>query len=418
MKVVLIGGSSPSTPALIEYLAAHHNLPDIEIILLGRSKIRLELVSNAARILAGNAPITITTATTTDPRWRDTFLGADVIVLQARIGGYEARLRDETFPLRYGVCGDQDLGPGGISNAWRSWPEIRQFFVEAGLRSPHARFFVLSSPVGILVRLGLLAAPRLRVMGMCELPRTTLHEICDGLKIPDSEVVSLGYIGLHHMGWLYRLNSATRDLIHEYETIRKDSNTFPSAHLIREYSAIPTRYVRLHFHRSEVIAEQKQAPGARSLYLAHYREKTFATFANGCGDAIKAVLRERPAPWYSEALGPLILAGLGCAIAQPVFLSGLAGSGVSDFPENEILELAHSASDTIDRLTVPRPIPEKVVNWIRPFLSAERIATEAIWRLDPETLRLALATHPWTSSLDNSARAALANDIMVTSAVI
>jgi 6-phospho-beta-glucosidase len=413
MKVVLIGGSSPSTPALIEYLAANKSLPDIEIVLLGRSKIRLALVSKAARTLAGNAPITITTATTQDPHWRDTFSGADVIILQARVGGYEARLWDETFPLRYGVCGDQDLGPGGLSNAWRSWPLLRQFFIEAARRSPHARFFVLSSPVGILVRLGLLAVPQLRVMGVCELPRTTLHEICSDLKIPDSEVISFGYIGLHHMGWFYGLNSATRDLIHEYETIRRDFNTFPSAHLIRKYSAIPTRYVRFHFHKDDVIAEQNRAPGARSLQLAHYREKAFATFADGSGNAIKAILRERPAPWYSDALGPLILAEAGCTIAQPVFLSCAAVSPVSEFPDSEVLELAHSAADThIDSLIVHRPIPDEVVNWIRPYLSAERIATEATWRLDPETLRLALATHPWTSILENSARVSLANDIM------
>lgn len=413
MKVVLIGGSSPSTPALIEYLATQKNLPEIDIVLLGRSKTRLALVTNAAQTLAGNAPITISSATTEDSSWPETFSGADVIVLQARVGGYEARQWDESFPLRYGICGDQDLGPGGFSNAWRSWPQLKRFFIEASLRSPHTRFFVLSSPVGILVRLGLLAAPQLSVMGVCELPRTTLHEICSALEIANTDLISFGYIGLHHMGWFYRLNFDKRDLIRTYEKTRKIFDAFPSSHLIRKYSAIPTRYLRLHFNCHDVIEEQKRAPGARSRHLVRYSEKAFATFAEGCADAIKAVLRERPAPWYSQAIGPLLLASAGITTVQPVFLSRPNCGAVKEFSESDTLELAHFVTKTsVDSLTLPQPIPDDLITWIQPFLVAEHIAAEATWRSDPEAMKLALATHPWTSRLDDSARIALANEVM------
>jgi 6-phospho-beta-glucosidase len=413
MKVILIGGSSPSTPTLIEYLAAQKNLPPIEIVLLGRSKTRVALVSNAARTLAGNAPITIRTATTDDPNWSETLWGADAIVLQVRVGGYEAREWDETFPLRYGICGDQDLGPGGFSNAWRSWPQLKPFFIEASLQCPRARFFVLSSPVGILVRLGVLAAPQLSLMGVCELPRTTLHEICSALEIPNGDLVSFGYIGLHHMGWFYRLNLRTRDLITEYETTRKNLNSFPSAHSIRKYSAIPTRYLRLHFHRKDVIEEQRREPGARSRRLAQYREKAFTTFATGCADAIKAVLKERSAPWYSQAIGPLLLATAGNNITRSAFLSRRNDGAVKEFPENDIFELPYVVTQTsVENLMHSQPVPDKLINWIRPFVVAERMAAEATWCSDPEAMELALATHPWTSELDDSTRSALANEVM------
>jgi 6-phospho-beta-glucosidase len=413
MKVVLIGGSSPSTLALIEYLVTQKNLPDIELVLLGRYITPLALVSNAARTVAGNASITIRTATTDDPGWPEAFLGADAIVLQARVGGYKAREWDETFPLRYGICGDQDLGPGGFSNAWRSWFQLKQFFIEASVRAPHARFFVLSSPVGILVRLGLFAAPQLTVMGVCELPRTTLHEICSTLEIANSDLVSFGYIGLHHMGWFYRLNLRTRDLISEYETTRENLAGFPSAHLIRKYSAIPTRYLRLHFHGNEVIEEQRQAPGARSRHLMHYREKAFATFATGCAETIKAILRERSAPWYSQAIGPLLLATAGYNTARPVFLSRRNDGALKQFPESDVLELAHVVTQTsVESLILPELIPDNLISFMRPFVVAERLAAEATWRSDPEPMKLALATHPWTSGLDDSTRSALANEVM------
>ena len=388
----------------------------MEIVLLGRSPTRLALVGKAAQTLAGNAPITISTATTNDPNWPETFLGADAIVLQVRVGDYEARERDETFPLRYGICGDQDLGPGGFSNAWRSWAQLKPFFMEASLRCPHARFFVLSSPVGILVRLGMLAAPQLNLMGLCELPRTTLHEICGALEIPICDPLNFGYIGLHHMGWFYRLNLRTRDLISEYETTRKNPASFPSARLIREYSAIPTRYLRLHFQGNDVIEEQRRVPGARSRRLVQYREKAFATFATGRVDAIKAVLKERPAPWYSQAIGPLLLATAGNNTARPAFLSRRNDGAVKEFPENDVLELAHVVTKTrVETLNLPQPIPDKLINWIRPFVAAERMAAEATWLPDPEAMELALATHPWTSKLDNSTRRTLADEVTSSS---
>src|SRR5437588_468682 len=37
MKIVVVGGSSPSTPALFESLAAVPDLPPLEVVLLGRS---------------------------------------------------------------------------------------------------------------------------------------------------------------------------------------------------------------------------------------------------------------------------------------------------------------------------------------------------------------------------------------------
>ena len=71
MKIVLIGGSSPSTPTLIDWLAAYRPLPPLEIILLSRSETSLEPVARAARLLVGDRPISISVIPTTDYRWAE-----------------------------------------------------------------------------------------------------------------------------------------------------------------------------------------------------------------------------------------------------------------------------------------------------------------------------------------------------------
>src|SRR5271157_5055584 len=162
MKIVLIGGSSPSTPTLIGYLARRRELPPLEVVLLSTSETSLRPVVGAAEALIGDRPIRILSVPLADCYWPEALCDADVIVLQARIGGYEARKNDETFPLAFDICGDQDLGPGGLANAWRSWPHLERFFLEAAARAPKAILLVLSSPVGLIVRLGLLSTPHMK----------------------------------------------------------------------------------------------------------------------------------------------------------------------------------------------------------------------------------------------------------------
>ena len=159
MKVVLIGGSASSTPALIDYLAGVPCLPPMEIALMGRSAVNLERVTRASRLLAEGLPIKVTWRHTGDPSWDCEFVSADVIVLQARVGGLDGRVFSETFPPNYGICGDQGLGPGGLASAWWSWPILEKYFLRANVLASGSTFVVLSSPMGILVRLGRRVAP-------------------------------------------------------------------------------------------------------------------------------------------------------------------------------------------------------------------------------------------------------------------
>src|SRR5207253_409301 len=99
---------------------------------------------------------------------------ADLVLVQIRNGGYAARAFDETFPLTYGVAGDEALGPGGLSAGIRNWKAIEPALDQISRFSPNALVLMMSSPVGLLVRASMQRFPNLRLAGICELPWTTL----------------------------------------------------------------------------------------------------------------------------------------------------------------------------------------------------------------------------------------------------
>jgi 6-phospho-beta-glucosidase len=121
MKMVIIGGSSFSTPGLLNFLDSNGTPRGMEVVLASRSRERLAAVKRAAHFLArGN--LEIKTETTESNNWSEILDGAEIVVIQIRVGGFDGRLFDETFPNRYGLCGDEGLGAGGVSAGWGSWP--------------------------------------------------------------------------------------------------------------------------------------------------------------------------------------------------------------------------------------------------------------------------------------------------------
>src|SRR6478736_5891504 len=56
---------------------------------------------------------------------RDTAIdGADVVLLQLRVGGQAARFGDETLPPRFGLVGQETVGAGGFAKALRTVPVV------------------------------------------------------------------------------------------------------------------------------------------------------------------------------------------------------------------------------------------------------------------------------------------------------
>jgi 6-phospho-beta-glucosidase len=406
MKIVVIGGSSQSTPALIAYLARQTNLPDLRIHLLGRAPSKLSAVRRAARVLAEPSGMVIEAVQFLEREIHAALEGANLVLVQIRPGGYAGRVFDETFPLRYGVCGDEGLGPSGLSAAWRNWPEVAWWLNRINQAAPGAFVVLLTSPTTILVMAAEHCFPKLRVVGICELPRTTLLDIFQTLGATEASA-TFDYFGVNHLGWFSRISAGTRDLIGEYAAQLGDSKVFPTARQIVSCQGIPLKYLRLHYDAGEVLKEQRAARRSRGEILEELGAEAFAVFANGTRREMEAVLKRRPAPWYTHAVGPLILALTGRVTGIPFFLSVPNRGFLADFLDDDILECAHQVTgEGLTRIPNQRPIPSNMVALTKALVGFHRLASSAVTSRDPLALKTALLAHPWTTDAGSAAEMA------------
>src|SRR5262249_47224204 len=142
-KVALLGGSSAFTPALARDLAAAAP-PPIALHLWGRSPARLELVRRACSRFGERVPLAVRATT----RLEEALEGASVVVQQVRVGGAAARDHDESFPLPFGIPGDEGIGPSGLAAAIRSAPVLRRLAGPIRARAPDAVVLNLTAPLG------------------------------------------------------------------------------------------------------------------------------------------------------------------------------------------------------------------------------------------------------------------------------
>jgi 6-phospho-beta-glucosidase len=398
MKLVILGGSAPSTPALFRYFRSQTSMPPLEAVLVGRSGTRTKQIERAAKLLSAGTPVSVSSASFDDPDFTTALQGAKIVVIQVRCGGLLARDFDESFPLQYGQCGDEGLGPGGLAAAWRTWPRIQSWLEMIRNCCPKAFVIVLTSPLSILVGLAIQQFPSLQLVGTCELPWTTLCGIANSLKVSPHDV-DFDYAGVNHLGWFYRLEYQGRDLIAEFAVHQSRQGGFPSGELIRSNAAVPLRYLRMHFDSSEVLHEQRTRTMPRAQELQAIGERSFFAYENGAIEEILTALTQRSAGWYSDAVGPLILAHLGIPQSLPFFLSLQNGRSYPQFGEDEVLEIPHRVEEGRLISQPPRSqVPTNLRQLLHSFLEYERLAGKAVIERNRSLLEGAIRIHPWTTN--------------------
>lgn len=411
MKLAIVGGSAPSTPQLFLSDAMQKVLPDLDVTLIGRSRERLAAVAHAIDQVRAEAGHTPRLASFEPEELRDALRDADVVLVQVRCGGYAGRAFDETFPLRYGICGDEGLGPGGLSAAWRSWPELVGVFDAIADACPHTRILLLTSPVSILVRCFRARYSALDVVGICELPWTTLQSVCASVGA-DPRDVSFEYAGVNHLGWFSAVKNGPRDVLGEFAAQRTAADGFPSRELIAACGGIPLKYLRLHYERDLVVFEQRAAAAPRGAELHAVQDAAIAAFAGGKRGDIEKALATRPAPWYEHAVGPFVasLAAPDESTRIPLFLSVPNGARLEGFEDSDILEVAHRVDGgSVVPIARSWALPSASRPLLESFVRYERSATQAVLMRDVDALCSSLAIHPWVR--DEETAHSLAGDI-------
>jgi alpha-galactosidase/6-phospho-beta-glucosidase family protein len=257
---------------------------------------------------------------------------------------------------------------------------------------------MMTSPVSLLVRCARTAFPELRVVGICELPWTTLKDICETVGV-DAGAVSFTYAGVNHLGWFGPIACGALDVFEAYKKLRAHA-AFPSAQVIESCEGIPLKYLRLHYERSAVVLEQRARRVSRGDELQRLQTLAYDVFETGDREAIRRALDARPTPWYEDALGPLLAAmATGSDSTMPFFLSVPCRGALAGFGDDDILEIAHSfKGGDFERIDRSCGVPAKARVDLERFVRYERGASRAVAARDSGALAGALEDHPWVDS--------------------
>ncbi|HEX6701378.1 MAG TPA: hypothetical protein VF101_11665, partial [Gaiellaceae bacterium] len=253
MKLAVVGAGSTYTPELVSGLS---RLPVDALALHDIDAERLEIVGGLARRmldrqdydgeleLGGDLDAAVE--------------GADFVLIQIRVGGQEARLRDETVPLRCGCIGQETTGAGGFAKAMRTVPVVLEIAERVRERAAAGAWIVdFTNPVGIVTR-ALLDAGH-RAVGLCNVAIGFQRRFA-GLLGVEPERVLVDQVGLNHLTWVRAVRVAGSDVLPDLLSEHGDelaAEVGLPRRVLDELGAIPSYYLHYFYAHDEVLAEQR-----------------------------------------------------------------------------------------------------------------------------------------------------------------
>jgi 6-phospho-beta-glucosidase len=391
VKIAVIGGGSTYTPELVDGFARLGSMVD-ELVLIDPATERLEIVGAfAARIFNQHGhPGKVTWTTDLDAGVTD----VDAAVIQLRVGGQNARISDETFPLECGCVGQETTGAGGLGKALRTVPVVLDVADRIRRRAkPGAWIVDFTNPVGIVTR-ALLDAGH-QAVGLCNVAIGFQRRFASYLGVDPSAVV-LDHVGLNHLTWeraayvdgVDRLPSLISGHLSEISGM-----VDVPVEIISMLGNVPSYYLSYFYNHDKHVRESIGAP-TRGQRVAEIEATLLEMYRDVTLTEKPALLGERGGAFYSEAAVGL-LASLYGHDDTSVHSVNVRNNGTLPFlPAGAVIEVSARAG-----LDGPAPLP---VTPVTPDLAGlithvwgyEEYALDAALRGGRDRVYRALLAHP------------------------
>ena len=392
MKVAVIGAGSTYTPELVSGLMRERERVDLgELVLHDIDSERREVVGALATRILDRQGFSGGLAITGDlDRALD---GADALLIQIRVGGQAARLRDETIPAACGCVGQETTGAGGLGKAMRTVPVVLEIAERAReLASPDAWIIDFTNPVGIVTR-ALLDAGH-RAIGLCNVAITFQRQIATFLDVSPDRLL-IDQVGLNHLTWIRAiwldgsdvlpdvLGSFGDELAREIELPRR---------VLDVLGAIPSYYLRYFYTEREVIQEQRVTP-PRAQVVADIERQLLELYRDASLTEKPALLERRGGAFYSEAAIQL-LASLAADTGDVQVVDVRNAGTLAGLAEDDVVEVP-ARIGTAGAAPMPQPpLAPELLGLVQHVAAYERVAASAAAAGDHEQARLALLSHP------------------------
>jgi len=383
MKIAVVGGGSTYTPELVEGFA--RLLPDASLQLVDPAAQRLAVVGPFARRL--NPRVTWTT----DPD--EGLDGADIVVIQLRVGGQRARIHDETFPLRCGCVGQETTGAGGLAKAVRTVPVVLDIAERAARRAkPGAWIVNFTNPVGIVTR-ALLDAGH-RAVGLCNVAIGFQRRFAGLLGVPP-EAVDLDHVGLNHLTWERAAYVDGVDRLPELMAKHLDdlaAEVRLPPQVLSTLGHVPSYYLRYFYAHDEVVREETGRP-TRAHEVARIEAELLQLYADPALREKPPLLGQRGGAFYSEAAVGLITSLIRDAGAHHAV--NVRNRGTLPFlPDESVIEVTCAVSAAGPTPRPVTPVGPALSGLIGAVAAYEELAVAAAIHGGRSRVYSALLAHP------------------------
>ena len=394
LKAAVIGAGSSYTPELIEgFIARQKSLNFQTFYLEDINTEKLEIVGALAkRMLAAKGfegKLVLT------ENLDEAISGADYIFAQIRVGGMDARIRDEKIPLKYGLLGQETTGAGGFMNALRTVPVMLDMARRIEKLSPDAWLINFSNPSGIVAE-ALLNYTNVKMVGLCNCFINMKAEIA---KSTGTEDFDYEYLGLNHLSWVTSVTVNNENIL---DQLKKSAGArmknIPEINyddeLINAIPAIPSSYLSYFYLRDQQLQKCLNAGKTRGEICIEIEDALMNKYKNPDLKDKPKELEQRGGALYSTAAVSVVDAMENDKNEYHVV--NVKNNGAVPFmADDDVLEL----KCLVNRSGVhPVKMPDPDIPYIRGIMQAvkayEKLAVRAAVKGSKADALAALMIHP------------------------
>ncbi len=411
LKIAVIGGASSYTAELFADLVQFRNeLDAAEVALMDPNAEKLALIGSVARKVLASAGLEAKVTETRE--LAEAVTAADFVILQIRVGGLEARIRDESIPMELGMVGNETTGAGGFVCGLRTVSAALPIASEIERLAPNAWILNLSNPAGIVTE-ALLKHSRVRTIGFCNIPINTTYAIAEVLNVPP-EQVELRSFGLNHLSWAREAVVEGVDRLQPLiaDTRGRDSVLYERGLVedlidpgwLQIIRMIPSWYVRYYYSTQEVIAQDRDGSGVKGLSDMEAEEQTRALYLTEgyCERARQILASKGGAQYYLPVLQ--VMNSIVHDRGDVIIVDVRNGDTLPDLPADACVEVpARIRADCVDPLPCG-PMPLSVRGLVQTVKAYEQLTIEAAVRGSEQAALTALTTHPLVGSYPKASR--------------
>jgi len=412
LKVAVIGGGSSYTPELIDgFIKRYDVLPVTEIYLcdIEAGKNKLEIVTNLARRMVKHAGVQIVVKSTID---RSVALeSADYVLTQLRVGGLEARAKDERIPLKHGLIGQETTGAGGFAKGLRTIPVILDICKDMEQLCPEAWLINFTNPAGMVTE-AVLNHTEIKTMGLCNVPIGMTKNVAKMLDVK-SDRLFIEYAGLNHLVWGKkiwldgkRIENTVFDHIADGEsmTMKNIPDLKWDGEFLKQLNMLPCPYHRYYYLTDDMLQDELKAFNAgntRAEAVMEIEKTLFKKYENEALVEKPIELEQRGGAWYSDAAVSLIESIHG-DLRRIHTVNVRNNNTITGMPQDAVVEVnavigCHGA--------LPLSIgdmPIHALGLMQSVKAYEQLAIEAVLQKNRTLGIQALSVHPLVSSVDQA----------------